>query len=228
MKTIAANWVMQRKSRRGPVQGHDEEEQPPVAVAIFGVLLREPLDLEILPREGANHAYSREILLQRGRHEPLGFIRLFERSLHFAEKNDREQDDDERIKAPWRAAPIFQSIQRRIGSPIPMRRDALPQSGSPVRGDRTGAPCRPSRWCKRLHDVAGLDLVVPGHRNVLKMLEKPIAQFPGDGFAGDTRKPALKAGESCRCGGDQRSRNGDDRQRPLDAPLLAVAGEKPG
>src|SRR5579872_4136872 len=65
----------------------------PAPVAMIAVFLRKSVDLEILTREGADDANACQVFLKSGGHEAFSFVGFFERSLHPAEKDDRECDD---------------------------------------------------------------------------------------------------------------------------------------
>ena len=90
--TIAANCTKHMKSDVDQYTRHDPEQMP-MPVAIGGVLLRESFDLEFLPGKSPNHADAGQIFLEGGGQHAFGLVGLLERSLHPAEKDDREADD---------------------------------------------------------------------------------------------------------------------------------------
>ena len=207
---------------RGPVDGQQLEKMP-VAVAIVGVPFCEPVDLEFLSGKGADDPDAGQVFLKRRGHDPLGFLGLLERSLDPAEKYDREQND-------------HRHERRRRQSHFPIQPE---QNGNADGDPRAGLGDLDHLLAieeangidvagAALHDVAGLDFVVPGHRHMLKMPGKPVAEISRDRFTGDSGESALDAHEGRRRGGDDDRHQRDNCQRHFRAPPLSASDDKPG
>ena len=156
----------------GPEYGHEVDELL-CKVAEARVLDAKTLDLEVLAREGANHADPGEVLLQAGRHRRFSFVSDCEDLPHTAEEQPGEQEDHGHERYGHdRELPVEPEQHRQQHD---QQNDATADLDEVLREEHAQSL---HVGAATLHQIAGFHAVVPLRRQMLDVTMHERAQAP--------------------------------------------------